>query len=213
MSENADRHALFLDSDLNQYLPMSLAAFGDASLKLGGRCFDHVVLHPFLTAETTAHCARVVRASAERAGRDPSTVKIWASLVTTGDYLDQELQLRKTVGQLTMYLQLYGNRLAAVNGWNKATLDQILADPIVSWVRALEARGTCQQLEHVASLIPRPWWENTAVGSPANCVATIGRQFQLGCDGVILHGSAPRQLAPIIDCYRHITESAESEPR
>jgi hypothetical protein len=41
-----------------------------------------------------------------------------------------------------------------------------------------------------------------AAGSPAQCVAAIRRQFDLGCDGVILHGAAPADLEPILAEYR-----------
>ena len=38
--------------------------------------------------------------------------------------------------------------------------------------------------------------------TPEQCVAAIRGQFDLGCDGVILHGASPTDLAPIIDEYR-----------
>jgi hypothetical protein len=33
-------------------------------------------------------------------------------------------------------------------------------------------------------------------------VAAVRGQFDLGCDGVILHGASPDQLVPILDEYR-----------
>ena len=47
---------LHLDATLDEYLPMSIVAFGPNSLALGGRCFDDVVLHTYFTDETTARC-------------------------------------------------------------------------------------------------------------------------------------------------------------
>ena len=38
--------------------------------------------------------------------------------------------------------------------------------------------------------------------SPERCVAKIHGQFDLGADGVILHGASPRDLAPIVEAYR-----------
>ena len=32
----------------------------------------------------------------------------------------------------------------------------------------------------------------------------IRRQFDYGCDGVILHGASPEQLAPIVEAYRKV---------
>jgi hypothetical protein len=41
-----------------------------------------------------------------------------------------------------------------------------------------------------------------AVGSPAECVAAIRNQFDLGCDAVIMHGATPEELQPIVAEYR-----------
>jgi ABC-type sugar transport system substrate-binding protein len=40
-----------------------------------------------------------------------------------------------------------------------------------------------------------------AAGSPAQCVAAIRNQLALGCDGVIMHGANPTELAPIVAEY------------
>ena len=41
-----------------------------------------------------------------------------------------------------------------------------------------------------------------ATGSPEQCVEKIRGQLDLGCDGVILHGASPTELAPVVDAYR-----------
>jgi alkanesulfonate monooxygenase SsuD/methylene tetrahydromethanopterin reductase-like flavin-dependent oxidoreductase (luciferase family) len=41
-----------------------------------------------------------------------------------------------------------------------------------------------------------------ASGSPAQCVDAIQRQFDLGCDAVIIHGATPAELAPVFEEYR-----------
>ncbi len=46
------------------------------------------------------------------------------------------------------------------------------------------------------------------MGSPAQCVQSIRQQFDLGVDGVILHGATPDELEPIILEYRR-TRQAE----
>jgi alkanesulfonate monooxygenase SsuD/methylene tetrahydromethanopterin reductase-like flavin-dependent oxidoreductase (luciferase family) len=40
------------------------------------------------------------------------------------------------------------------------------------------------------------------MGSPEQCVAAIRNQFALGCDGVIMHGATPTELAPIVTTYK-----------
>ncbi|MEO6989174.1 MAG: TIGR03857 family LLM class F420-dependent oxidoreductase [Aquihabitans sp.] len=193
---------LHLDATLDEHLPMSLVAFGPRSLDLGGRCFDEVVLHTFFTDETTARCVQTVKQAAERAGRDPDAVKVWSCLATIGDHIDEDLRLMKQVGRLATYLQGYGELLVRTNGWDQQVLQQILADPVVSSVRGLDVVGTAEQLEHVAGLIPDEWLAPAATGTPAQCVAAVRHQFDLGCDGVIMHGATPAELAPIVAEYR-----------
>jgi probable F420-dependent oxidoreductase len=192
---------LFLDDRLDEHLPMGLVAFGPETLKLAGRCFDEVVLHTYFTEETTVRCVRTVKQAAEEAGRDPASVKVWSCFATVGDHLDESRRLMKTVGRLATYLQAYGELLVRTNGWDHDVLLRFLADPVVQASRGLDVVGTPAQLEHVATLIPDEWLAPSATGRPDRCVAAIRNQLALGCDGVILHGTTPAELAPIIDEY------------
>ncbi len=194
---------LHLDATLNEHLPMGLVAFGPNSLALGGRVFDEVVLHTFFTDETTARCVQTVKRTAEKAGRDPASVKVWSCFATVGDHIPADKRLMKLVGRLATYLQGYGELLVRTNGWSLEVLKRILADEVVSTVRGLDIVGTTEQLEHVAKLIPDEWLAPAATGSPKQCVAAIRKQFALGCDGVIMHGATPAELAPIVAEYRH----------
>jgi probable F420-dependent oxidoreductase len=193
---------LFLDDRLDEHLPMSIVAFGPETLKLGGRCFEAVVLHTYFTDETTASCVQTVKQAAEKAGRDPASVKVWSCFATVGDHIPEDRRLMKTVGRLATYLQAYGELLVRTNGWDLDVLTRFLADPVVQASRGLDVVGTGEQLEHVATLIPDEWLAPAATGSPKECVAAIRNQFDLGCDGVIMHGATPDELAPIVDEYR-----------
>jgi alkanesulfonate monooxygenase SsuD/methylene tetrahydromethanopterin reductase-like flavin-dependent oxidoreductase (luciferase family) len=108
----------------------------------------------------------------------------------------------KTVGRLATYLQAYGDLLVRTNGWDPEVLARFRADPVVQSSRGLDVVGTTEQLEHVATLLPDEWLAPSATGSPAQCVAAIRGQLALGCDGVILHGATPAELAPVVDEYR-----------
>jgi alkanesulfonate monooxygenase SsuD/methylene tetrahydromethanopterin reductase-like flavin-dependent oxidoreductase (luciferase family) len=91
------------------------------------------------------------------------------------------------------------------NGWDPAVLERFRADPLVSgFAGALDDKATTEQLEHVATLIPDEWLAPSATGSPQQCVAAIRGQFDLGADGVILHGVAPADLGPVIDEYARV---------
>ena len=171
--------------------------------ELAGRSFDCVVLHTFFTDETTKRCVDTVRRSAERAGRDPSSVKVWSCLATIGDHLDEAVRLKKTVGRMATYLQAYGDLMVRTNGWDPDVLRRFREDDVVRNFRgSLDEKADTSQLEHVGTLIPPEWLSASATGSPQQCVATIRRQFDLGCDGVILHGASPADLAPVVDEYR-----------
>lgn len=193
---------LHLDATLDEHLPMGMVAFGPNTLELAGRCFDEVVLHTFFTDETTARCVRTVKQAAEQAGRNPDDVKVWSCYATIGDHIDADERLMKLVGRLGTYLQGYGHLLARTNGWDESVVDRFLADEVVQSVRGLDVSGTTEQLAHVATLIPEEWLAPAATGTPAQCVAAIRNQLELGCDGVIMHGATPRELAPIVQEYR-----------
>jgi probable F420-dependent oxidoreductase len=195
---------LFLDDRLDEHLPMGIVAFGPETLKLGGRCFDEVVLHTFFTDETTARCVQTVKQAAADAGRDPDSVKVWSCFATVGDHIPEERRLMKTVGRLATYLQAYGELLVRTNGWDHDVLHRFLADPVVQASRGLDVVGTTEQLEHVAMLIPDDWLAPSATGTPEQCVEAIRNQFDLGCDGVIMHGASPQELAPIVAAYRTV---------
>lgn len=186
------------------HIPMTLTAFGPNSLALAGRCFDAVVLHTFFTDETTARVVRTVKEAAEQAGRDPSAVRVWSCFATIGDHLPEPVRLKKTVGRMATYLQAYGDLMVRTNDWDPAVLEKFRADPFVANFTkgALDQLATTEELEHVATLIPHEWLAPAAMGSPDQCVAAVRGQFDLGCDGVILHGASPSDLRPIVEEYR-----------
>ncbi|MEM7139714.1 MAG: TIGR03857 family LLM class F420-dependent oxidoreductase [Actinomycetota bacterium] len=193
---------MHLSADLDEYLPMGLTAFGPNSLALGGRCFDQIVLHTFFTDETTARAVDTVKRAAEQAGRDPDEVKVWSCFATVGDHIPGDVRLMKTVGRLATYLQGYGDLLVRTNGWDPAVLDRFRADETVATFRGgFDVAGSTDVLEHVATLIPDEWMAPMASGSPEQCVAAVRGQLDLGCDGVIMHGATPDELAPIVAAY------------
>ena len=190
---------LRLDPEFDEDIPLGLMAFGPNSLALAGRAFDQVVLHTFFTDETLVRCVAAVKDAAEKAGRDPASVEVWSVLATIGDHLPDDIRLKKTVGRLATYLQAYGDLMVETNDWDPAVLTRFRADPFVAGFRgALDATATTDELEHVATLIPDEWLAPSATGSPQQCAAAVQGQFELGADGVILHGASPTELAPVL---------------
>ena len=194
---------LRLDPGFDEYIPLTFTAFGPNSLALGGRAFDAVVLHTFFTDETTSRCVQAVKTAAREAGRNPDDVRVWSCLATIGDHLPYPLRLKKTVGRMATYLQAYGDLMVRTNNWDPKVLQAFRENELVAnFQGALDQRGTTEELEQVAKLIPQAWLAPSATGAPKDCVATIQGQFDLGCDGVILHGAAPDELQPIVEAWR-----------
>jgi probable F420-dependent oxidoreductase len=194
---------LHLDASFDEEIPLAFTAFGPNSLALGGRAFDAVVLHTFFSDETVVRCVERVRSSAEQAGRDPDSVRIWSCYATVGDHLPEPVRLMKTVGRLATYLQGYGDLMVTTNRWDPAVLARFRADDMVaSFPGAIDMKATDAQLEHIATLLPEEWLEPAATGSPQRCAERVLGQFNLGVDGVIMHGASPAELVPVVDAYR-----------
>jgi probable F420-dependent oxidoreductase len=196
---------LHQSSSFDEDIPIVMTAMGERTLELAGRVSDGVVLHTYFTDETLARCVAAVRRGAEQAGRDPAAVRVWSVLATVGDHLPEEIRLRKTVGRLATYLQGYGDLMVRVNDWDPEVLVRFRQDDVVaSFPGALDATGTTDVLEHVAGLLPDEWLAPAATGSAAACAGTVLGQFDLGADGVIMHGATPQELAPVVEAYRNI---------
>ena len=193
---------LRLDPAFTLEIPLSITAFGPRTLEMAGRAYDNVILHTFFTDETTERAVRTVKRAAQEAGRDPASVKVWSCFATIGDHIDPALRLKKTVGRLATYLQAYGDLMVRTNNWDPAVLKQFRENEFVrTFPGALDAKGSTEDLERVAPLIPDEWLAPAATGTTTQCVAAIKNQFALGCDGVIMHGATPAELEPIVQAY------------
>jgi alkanesulfonate monooxygenase SsuD/methylene tetrahydromethanopterin reductase-like flavin-dependent oxidoreductase (luciferase family) len=92
--------------------------------------------------------------------------------------------------------------MVTTNRWDADALARFRADPTVASMRgAIDQVATTEELEHVATLIPANWLAAAATGSPEQCVAAVEHQFDLGVDGVILHGASPADLRPIVEAW------------
>ena len=67
---------------------------------------------------------------------------------------------------------------------------------------AIDQVADTPTLEHIGTLLPDEWLEPAAYGTPAQCAQRVLRQFDLGVDGVIMHGATPGELAGVVDEYR-----------
>lgn len=191
-----------LDPRFDEDIPIGLVGFGEKTVEFAGSVFDSVVLHTYIGDEATARLVRLIRAAAERAGRDPAKVRIWSVFATLGDHLEPQVLLKKSVGRLATYLQVYGDLLADVNRWDKAILQRFREAPVMHEIKGwVDAVATPEQIERIAELLPQEWLDASAGGSPERCARKILGQFDLGIDSVILHGATPQELEPIMPAY------------
>ncbi|WKG04199.1 TIGR03857 family LLM class F420-dependent oxidoreductase [Mycolicibacterium sp. HK-90] len=195
------RHA----NGLGEGPPIGLVAVGPKTMELAGEIADFVVLHTFFSDAATEVSVAAVRRGAERAGRDPDSVRIWACLATVPDALPEEDQLRRGVGRLATYLQAYADVLVSANGWDPAVWERIKQTDLFSDAAAagpIDASASFETLQQIAELIPAEWLDSVAKGSPQDCAKTIARQYDLGTHSVIMHGASPQELEPVVRAYR-----------
>jgi len=193
------------DPRFDEDVPVLMMAIGPKSLELAGRVADGVVLHTFFTDETLARAVRTIRASAERAGRDPAQVRVWSVLATVEDSVPEEQRLRKLVGRLATYLQGYGEVLVRANRWDPADLARFRADELVQgYAGAFDATGTVEELTHLQRVLPAEWLAAAATGSAQECAARIQDQLDAGADSVVLHGATPAELEPVVAAWRAV---------
>lgn len=204
---------LHLGAELAAVPPILLATMGSRTLELAGRICDAVVLHTFLGDEATAAAVDTVRTAAERAGRDPASVRIWSVLATVDDQHAEEERLRRLYGRLATYLQGYPDALMNANSWHATDLDRVRASTAFTSARgAIDATATPAELHELSTVIPEAWVRDCATGSADACAAAVARQFGLGVDSVILHGATPTELAPTVAAYRQIRPAERELP-
>ena len=201
--------ALYISPKPAYPVPLLITAFGPQTLRLAARAYDAVVLHTFFSDETTRRCVETVREECLRIGRDPAEVRVWSCYATVRDDLPEDVFLKKTAGRLSSYLQGYGDLLVQTNGWDPEPLARFRADSVVQSVKgAIDTIATPAELTHIRDLLPAEWLAAAAIGSAAECAARVNKQFDLGVDGVIMHGATPEELAPVVSAYRGIRSAA-----
>ena len=183
---------LRLDPEFDEDIPLGITAFGPNTLRLAGRAFDQVVLHTFFEDETLERCVRTVKDAAERAGRDPAAVKVWSCLATIGDHLPEPVRLKKTVGRMATYLQAYGDLMVTHERLGPRPTRPLPRRPVRRRLpRRARPEGDDGGARARGHADPRPsGWRRGDRARRSSASTSCSGQFDLGADGVILHGAS-----------------------
>jgi len=183
-------------------IPVHFVGFGARSLRFAGAHFDGVHLHTFITDAGLQRAKALVQEGAADAGRDPDAVQVF-SVYATALEPSREDRLRKLVARMATYMQApaYAEMLVALNGWDPEVLAAFRASPVVANMPGgIDSVASLEQLGEISELIPDDWLP-AATGSAEDCARAWRNQLDKGADGVVIHGSTPREFAPTLEAY------------
>ncbi|MDB5701906.1 MAG: F420-dependent oxidoreductase [Sphingomonadales bacterium] len=181
--------------------PIIFTAMGPKSLEFAGIHCDGVLLHPFVSPTGVANSTKIVRDAAEKAGRDPMSVRIYHNIIVAPD-LPKDEEAAVVGGRAITYFELpgFGDLIIDINGWDKSVLEKIRAHPKIASLNGKPADQayTRAELVDVAELIPQQWLdEGAAVGTAATCADQLMAYLDAGADEILLHGSSPKDMGPL----------------
>lgn len=198
---------LHVNNWIDEDIPMLFGCYGPKSLEFAGSLFDGVFLTTFMSDKAVENSVKLVRRGAEKAGRDPDSVKVWTVLATACEP-DEETWLRNIAARMATYLQApsLGELLVSVNEWDPAVLDNFRKNEIVAnMLGGIDSVATLDQIKEISTLIPEEWYP-AAVGDADTCAKRWVDQFNAGADGVIIHASTPKEFEPVLKAYEKIRE-------
>jgi 5,10-methylenetetrahydromethanopterin reductase len=183
------------------------AAIGPKGLEMAGHHFDGVLLHPFLTPSAVRRSVQHVREAERAAGRQAGSVRVYATVVVACE-LPAEEELAVVGARAVTYYQIpgFGERLAAVNGWDPEPLHRLRSHPLLAGIRgSADSVLTREQLVEVASVLPAAWTgDAAAIGSARSCHQVFERYREAGADELVLHGSTPDRMGALFADARSI---------
>ncbi|CAJ61750.1 hypothetical protein; putative dehydrogenase [Frankia alni ACN14a] len=194
--------------------PVVLGTIGPRGLDLAGRAFDGVILHPFLTVDAVAASVAAVRGAAERAGRDPASVRVITTLVAAPDLPPDRADLAVRARAVS-YFQVrgLGELLVERNGWDPAVLERLRAHPTLTGRGIADTAVTRDRLVESAELIPAQWFDTgAAIGSSAACARRAADYRAAGADEVLVHGASPAEAGAMAAAWGALRSRPSAAP-
>lgn len=181
--------------------PIIFTAIGPKSLAFAGTHCDGVLLHPFISPTGVRNSTKIVRDAAEKAGRDPMSVRIYHNIIVAPD-LPKDEEDAVVRGRAITYFELpgFGDLIVEINEWDKGVLDKVRAHPKIANLNGKPADQayTRQELVDVGQLLPQQWIdEGAAVGTAAICADQLMDYLDAGADEILLHGASPFDMGPL----------------
>jgi 5,10-methylenetetrahydromethanopterin reductase len=178
--------------------------------------FDGVYLQPFMTTEAVHNSVTWIREQCERIGRDFSTIRIVAPMISAPEMPDDQARalmharMVTYIGQPGM-VEIYRK----LNGW-----DPRLADPVRNHEMfrddpdRVDHHFHREDLIEVAKLVPDEWmYETSLAGSLVDCVAKMQAYRDAGAHEISTYGSTPSENAGLIGAWReHTTARHAAQP-
>ncbi|HEY3843061.1 MAG TPA: TIGR03857 family LLM class F420-dependent oxidoreductase [Acidimicrobiales bacterium] len=167
--------------------PLYLAAIGPKTLSLAGRCFDGVILHPFLTPDAVAQSVAIMREARDSAGRSQETFNVFAAVVAPSE-IELAAQIRSASSRASRYCMTSTVRtpLLAANGWNPNLVQYER--------RPTDPGGTTKRPQ-----LPLKWLRSaSALGNEVEQVHRLKEYLAAGANEIILHGATAHQLGKVV---------------
>ena len=202
--------------------PVIMGTLGPKTAYWAGKFCDGVVLNSLTTTEALKRFVKIIRQGAEDAGRDPASVKIWTILVTACE-VPEEVMLQTVVRRMNTYM-VVGKAFAPTleaNGWDEATcveirkkLAEIDGAPKAGSIGDEHTSRELSDLRKMKTFYPEEWiHDGCAVGTAAECAPLLLERFEAGADGVLLHGTSPDHLGPLLKEWEKIRPAGKFDNR
>ena len=186
--------------------PLYLAAIGPKTLALAGEAFDGVILHPFLTPEAVAESAGIIRAAAEKAGRDPRSVRVVATIVSAPDMSPEDAELAiNSRGAGYLEVKGLGDAIVASNKWDPKALEDYRNDPRLKALggKTADKHMTRGELIELTRMLPGHWIPSSSASGTSAEVAAVYRTFlEAGADEIMVHGATADNLSDVVSNFR-----------